>query len=136
MSLVKLGTAFCALLLPTAVPATARPSGPEVERSAPRALFLINYRAGPRWRPGVPMRKQGLRDHFYYIKALDEAGRIAVAGPVGDDAGMILLWADSLAEAQRIVAADPAVTAGLFTGDPRAFEARFVGERRIAPAKP
>ena len=134
MKLVKLGAAFCALLLLTAVPATAQPSGLEAERPTPPALFLINYRAGPRWRPGVPMREQGLRDHFYYIKSLDEAGRIAVAGPVGDDAGMILLWADSLAEAQRIVAADPAVIAGLFTGDPQPFEARFVGDKRIVPA--
>ncbi len=82
------------------------------------------------------MREQGLGDHFHYIKALDEAGRIAMAGPVGDDAGMIILWAESLADAARIVAADPAVTAGLFIGDAQPFEPRFVGKERIAPVKP
>ncbi len=136
MKSIKLGTAFFALLLPTAVPAAGQPSTRAAEQSTQTALFLINYRAGPQWRPGVPMRDQGLGAHFHYIKARDEAGRIAVARPAGDDAGMILLWADSLADAHRIGAADPAVTTGLFTGDAQPFQARFVGEERIAPANP
>lgn len=99
-------------------------------------MYLITYKAGPKWQAGVPMAEQGLRDHFFYLKALDEGGRIALAGPVGEDGGIVLLHTGEKAEADRIMAEDPAVTAGLFVGQARPFTPRFVGNLELEPAQP
>ena len=102
---------------------------------APLTVFAITYRPGPQWRPGAPMREQGLLDHFYYVKSLDDAGRVGVAGPLGEDGGLILLRAESQAEAEAVMQADPAVTAGLFVGEVRPFVPRFAGSplQAVAP---
>lgn len=98
--------------------------------------FAIIYRAGPSWRPGVPMEQQGLRDHFYYMRALDNDDRIIAAGPLGLDGGLILVLARDQAEADGLIAADPAVVSGLFTGEATRFIPRFVGKKPLAPIDP
>lgn len=96
--------------------------------SEANALFAIVYSAGPSWRPGVPMQDQGLVEHFYYMRDLHASGATLLAGPFGDDGGIVLLRAADLEAAQAIMAADPAVTSGLFVGEVRRFDPRFVGE--------
>jgi uncharacterized protein YciI len=112
-----------------ASPALAQESqSPSVApETASLPLFVILYRAGPNWTTGVPMAEQGLLEHFYYVRDLDRAGRIVVAGPVGEDGGLIVLRAADQAEADKVVAADPAVTAGKFVGTAAPFVARFTG---------
>lgn len=112
---------------------------PAAAQTAPveaSAIFAVSYSAGPKWKPGVPMRDQGLRDHFFYIKALDDAGRIVIAGPVGDDAGLFLVRAKDQADADAVVSNDPAIKVGIFTGAARPFVPRFVGRTLPAPARP
>lgn len=109
-------------------------ASPAVEQAA--ALFVITYRPGPSWKWGVPMDKQGLRDHFYYWKSLDESGKVAVAGPVGADGGLVLLRVGSQEEADAIIAQDPAFKEEIFVGDARPFVPRFVGKTPIIPLKP
>ena len=106
--------------------------------TTPRARipFAILYHPGPAWRAGVPMEKQGLRDHFFYLRALDKDGRIVIAGPVGPDGGLILLLARDQADADHVVAADPAVVAGLFVGKAKRFIPRFVGKAPLSPVMP
>jgi uncharacterized protein YciI len=53
--------------------------------------------------------------HMANISRLAAAGKILVAGPFADDGdwrGLFILKCDSLAEAQALVATDPAVSAG------------------------
>jgi len=107
------------------------PAIPVSAQAAPAAtaqqqsLFAITYRAGPAWKPGVRMEEQGLRDHFFYVKDLHEKGRIVLAGPMGAEGGLILLRARDQADADAVMAADPAVIAGIFAGQALPFIARF-----------
>lgn len=109
---------------------------PAAQQRAARPLFAIVYRAGPAWKPGVPMKDQGLRDHFFHVKALHERGDIVYAGPMGPDGGLILIHAADQTAAQAIVAADPAVKAGIFIGEARDFTPRFTGAGAATAASP
>lgn len=106
-------------------PLQAEPAAPQ---EAPTQLFVIRYEPGASWKPGRPMSEQGLLEHFHYIKALHAKGVIVLAGPMGADSGLIVLRARDLAEASRVMAEDPAVTAAIFAGSIQPFTARFVGE--------
>ncbi|HEY0621944.1 YciI family protein [Sphingomonas sp.] len=109
---------------------------PAAAATTTRPLFAIVYRAGPAWKPGVPMKGQGLRDHFYYVKALHERGDIVYAGAMGPDGGLMLIHAADQAAADAIAANDPAVKTGIFIGEVRVYAPRFVGAGAATAAKP
>ncbi len=119
---------------PAATAATPEPQ-PQPAAAAP-PLFAIVYRAGPAWKPGVPMKEQGLRDHFYYVKALHERGDIVYAGAMGPDGGLMLIHAADQAMADAIATNDPAVKTGIFLADVRLYTPRFVGTGAAAAATP
>ena len=105
--------------------------------SAKESLFYaIVYRAGPNWRADVPMERQGLLPHFNYMRDLHARGTIVLAGPLGRDGGLVVIHARNQAEADGVIAADPAVTAGLFTGEARSFTPRFVINEAFTPTAP
>lgn len=115
--------ALCALASPVLAQQSPPPSVAQQADDGP--LFLILYRAGPAWEPGAPMAEQGLLEHFYYMRDLHQQGRILLAGPVGEDGGLVVLRAADQAEAERVIGDDPAVTAGKFVGTAAPFVARF-----------
>lgn len=119
-----------------AAPASQQQPPQHPAATAARPLFAIVYRAGPAWKPGVPMKDQGLRDHFYYVKALHERGGIVYAGAMGPDGGLIILHATDQATAEAVIANDPAVKAGLFTGEARRYTPRFIGTGAATAANP
>jgi uncharacterized protein len=82
---------------------------------AVKTTFLVIYRPGPAWLPGKPVSQQPLTEHGKYMLSLFVKGSMKFAGPLTDDAGgaVVLNVADE-AEAKAIVAADPAVKAGIF----------------------
>jgi uncharacterized protein len=82
---------------------------------AVKTTFLVIYRPGPAWLPGKPVSQQPLTEHGKYMLSLFAKGSMKFAGPLTDDAGgaVVLNVADE-AEAKAIVAADPAVKAGIF----------------------
>jgi uncharacterized protein YciI len=129
--------AVLAVTLVTGAVAGAAPA-PQQQPSATaaRPLFAIVYRAGPAWKPGVPMKDQGLRDHFYYVKAVHERGDIVYAGAMGPDGGLIILHAADQAAAEAVMAGDPAVKAGIFTGEARRYTPRFIGTGAATAANP
>lgn len=106
---------------PTAEPAQAPLNLP---------LFAVVYEAGPTWTPEVPMAEQGLLDHFYYMRDLHQRGHIVIAGPLGEDGGLVILRAADQAAADQAIAADPAVKEGKFVGTATPFVARFTEARR------
>jgi uncharacterized protein YciI len=73
----------------------------------PRAGFMQDMTA----------QEQAIIDrHFEYLKALLERGRLVIAGPCLDAAfGLVVFAAESEADAKALVAADPAVSGGVFT---------------------
>lgn len=122
------------LLTGTLAATTAAPAPPPA--AATRPLFAIVYRAGPAWKPGVPMKDQGLRDHFYYVKALHERGDVVYAGAMGPDGGLMILHAADQAAADAVAAGDPAVKTGIFLADVRRYTPRFVGTGAATAATP
>lgn len=124
---MRLAAAIAALLL-LAAPAWAQPAA---------AYYVITYTAGPAWVAGKPMSQQALGPHAAYMKQLHAAGRMAAAGPTFNvDGGVVILKADSLEAAQAIMAADPAVTSGLFTGQVRSWTPAFSSGEPLAPKRP
>lgn len=115
-----------ALLLSTAAGVSAvQPAVPAAAGEA-RQLFLFLYRPGPAWQPGVPMRQQDLRAHGAYHARLVREGRsVAGGGFTGLDGGMAIVRAADLAEAQAMLAADPAIINGVFAADIRHWVPRF-----------
>lgn len=76
-------------------------------------LYLAIYRPGPAWIKGQPTTSQPLREHGRYILDLHVRGKLRLAGGFPLDGGAAAFEADSDAAAQAIVAADPAVIAGV-----------------------
>lgn len=127
---------LAASLLTAGAAMAASPAPQEQPAAAGRPLFAIVYRAGPAWKSGVPMKDQGLRDHFYYVKALHEHGDIVYAGAMGPDGGLMLIHAADQTAADAIAANDPAVKTGIFIGEVRRYTPRFVGAGAASAATP
>lgn len=104
-------------------------------QTPPRELFLFLYRPGPTWREGVPMREQGLAPHGAYMQQLLNQGRLVAGGGfTSDDGGMAIVRCADIDEARAILAADPAITSGIFTADLRHWRPRFYSdEPLVAP---
>jgi uncharacterized protein YciI len=89
-------------------------------------LFLFQYTQGPAWRSGAPMREQGLGPHAAYMQQLQSEGRLfAGGGYASDDGGMAIIAARDIEEARAILAADPAITSGIFVAELRHWRVRF-----------
>jgi uncharacterized protein len=97
-------------------------------------LFAVIYRPGPAWKPGLPMAQQDLRAHAGYYAKLTAEGRVVAAGGWnGADGGMAVLRCADAEEAGRLVAADPAITSGIFQGDLRRWSPRFGVDDDLVP---
>ena len=108
----------------------------QAENASTLQLFAIVYRAGPKWRSGVPMEKQGLRDHFLYLRTLSERRMVLVAGPLGNVGGLVIVRAPDRRAAAEVVAADPAVKAGIFVGEVEPFSPRIGGRGPLVADEP
>lgn len=116
------------LLVLTAMPVEAQ-SAP----SAPRQLFLFLFRPGPAWQAGVPMGRQNLREHAAYHARLVREGRsVAGGGYVGEEGGMAIVRAADRAEAEAMLAADPAIRNGVFAAELRQWQPRFDSGQPLA----
>ncbi len=80
--------------------------------------------------------KAALPDHLAYLKELETAGRLMLAGPLSDDtgeemqgSGMLVLRASSMEEARQLAANDPMHLSGA-----RAFKLRkwLVNEGKVS----
>jgi len=123
---------LCFLLVLAAVPAAAQPPAEPA-----RELFLFLFRPGPAWVAGRPMHQQDLRAHGAYHAALVREGRAAAGGGyVGMEGGMAIVRAADLAEAEAILAADPAIANGVFAAEIRQWRPRFHSDRPLVEAAP
>lgn len=119
-----------------APPPSPAPSGSPVvpKRAAP--LYLIVYKAGPAWRTDAPPNDQ-LRDHGRYMFGLHQKKALKMGGPFTDTTGgAALIEAASLADAQAVVDADPAVTSKIFVAEVHSWSHVDWDDlaRRLAPA--
>ena len=77
--------------------------------------------AGP-----TPDEERVISAHYEYLRTLTERGVVLLAGRTRsgttEDFGIVILVADSLADARRVMEADPAVMHGVFVGDLLAYD--------------
>jgi uncharacterized protein YciI len=110
-------------------------SVPAAQPESSRQLFLFLFRPGPAWIEGKPMAEQDLRAHGAFHAALVRDNRaVAAGGYVGMDGGMAIVRAIDLAEAQAILAADPAIINGVFVADVRQWRPRFHNDKPLVEA--
>lgn len=106
---------------------TPSPS-PAATSAAPRPLaFVVIYRRGPMWDETKDVLSQtGIDAHMQHLRSnsakLIAAGRFDVGpgGGEGDlDVGMVVVAAKGQAEAEALIAADPAIAGHLMTATVR-----------------
>jgi uncharacterized protein YciI len=78
------------------------------------ALFVLNYRPGPKWKAGKPLLEQDVTQHLAYVGKAFGKGQLLAGGPVDAHQGRYVISAADMAAALAWVAADPAVKADTF----------------------
>ncbi len=82
--------------------------------------FLVKFGPGPAWQKDADVYGQALDGHLEYINLLYSVGIVLMAGPFADGSGgMTIVQFASLAEAETLMAADPAVRDGVLRPDIR-----------------
>ncbi|PYQ04437.1 MAG: hypothetical protein DMF82_10640 [Acidobacteria bacterium] len=83
-------------------------------------VYLVLLKKGPRSGEENPDRKAIQEGHMANIRAMWQARKLIIAGPLGDDGdirGIFIFRVPTLEEAQALVASDPAVKAGRLAGE-------------------
>jgi uncharacterized protein YciI len=129
---MKLIAALGAAALLAATPASAQTSPPAAGSTV---YFLIVYSAGPAWKAGQPLAAQGLAPHGAYMRKLFSEGVVVAAGPTTDPAGggLAIVRAKDMAEAKALLAADPAVQAGIMKAELRDWRPLFAAKTPLLP---
>jgi uncharacterized protein YciI len=111
LALLLLSGAVVARVVSVGLPTGQAHGGPAVTSS-----FLVIYRPGPAWVAGKHIREQPPKEHGKYLVELYARGVMKSAGPFEDDTGAaIVLEAADLAQAEALIAGDPAIKARIFT---------------------
>lgn len=124
--------AIVVLTAPTALAARDKPATEAKVAIAKGRLFAAVLGPGLKWKKGQPFKGPGLDQHRAYWKKLHDEGRVASAGPLGDDTGLILLRAKNQSEASALVAADPAVKAQILRGVARPYRSELTSAEVLA----
>ncbi len=78
-------------------------------------LFVVHYSPGPTWEADKPFYEQNLLAHGQYMKQLYDQGQLTHGGPFTDNSGGLSIFnVETLAEAQEILAKDPAIISNVF----------------------
>jgi uncharacterized protein YciI len=102
---------------------------PSSQAVRPGDMFLFIYRQGPTWRAGAPMAEQGLGPHAAYMQRLFSEGRLIAGGQfMSGEGGMAVVLAPNAEEARAMLAADPAITSGIFVATLEQWRPRFRSE--------
>jgi uncharacterized protein len=106
----------------TAASALAADPQPRPDPATPRfemeSFQLVLLRRGPAWTPEVTPAAEALqKQHIAHLEAMHAAGKMLVAGPLGDQPdptlrGVCLYRVGSADEARALAEQDPAVKAG------------------------
>jgi uncharacterized protein YciI len=93
----------------------------------PQKTYAFVYAPGPQWLVGRPRTEQNLGAHRAYIADLYARGQVLFGGAFLDDAegGFGVVRAKDRDEALALLAADPAIKEGVFTGEVRRWHAVF-----------
>lgn len=105
-----------------ALVAVAAEPGPRSQPEKPsfemESFQLVLLRRGPAWTPEVTPAVEALQEqHLAHLEAMGRAGKLLVAGPLGDQPdptlrGVCLYRVGSVDQARALAEQDPAVKAG------------------------
>jgi uncharacterized protein len=124
--------ALAAFVAPSLLAGREKPATETKVTVAKGKLFAAVLGPGPKWKKGQPFKGPGLEQHRAYWKKLHEEGRVASAGPLGEDTGLILLRAKNQTEASALIAADPAVKAQILRGVARPYRSELMSAEVLA----
>jgi uncharacterized protein YciI len=111
---------------------TAQP--PAQPAASAGGVYAFIYSKGAAWQAGKPLDQQGLGPHGVYLKGLFEKGQLLAGGPFDSgEGGMAVVRAANEAQAKAWLAADPAITAGIFKGELQSWSLRFDGLKLKGP---
>jgi uncharacterized protein YciI len=111
---------------PPPVATAAQAAAPQPADATPNmtTYYVALLRRGPSWTPTMtPEIRKALDGHMANIRRLAAEGKLLLAGPFleqsgpGTLAGLFVLQASSVAEAQQLIATDPAVQVGRFVAE-------------------
>lgn len=131
-----------AAALASVVPGMALAKGARTEARSPATnaspaargqMFALVFGPGSKWTRGQPLRKGAFPQHLEYWRKLHADGLIASAGPLGRDTALVILRARNQAEADRLVASDPAVKARLLSAVVRPYAPSMVNVAALDP---
>ena len=102
----------------------------------PQKTYAFIYAPGPQWLVGRPVTEQKLEAHCAYMGDLYARGQVPLGGLFVDDAGggFALVRAKGRGEAMALLAGDPAIREGVFTGVVRRCHALFNGPEEMSAA--
>lgn len=88
------------------------------------AYCYMNHLTDPALREQVtPEQQQVFADHFAYLQAALQEGKLILAGPCTDFAfGLVIFYAESREAAQDFMDNDPAIQHGLMTAELHPFK--------------
>ncbi len=124
------------------------PPNAKKDQTKPPAFDLDQYvfgmlRRGPNWTPEVTEETKKIQaGHMANIQRMAAAGKLIAAGPMGDDGelrGLFIFHNTTMAEAQTLAAADPAIKAGrlllevLQWQGPKGIGARYAERVKLNP---
>ena len=113
------GVALC--LLSPAVGAAQVAAESTTKRFHMELYFLVLLHRGPTYTTERSAEQTRIfQGHMENIRRLGNAGKLVVAGPFEDDGdlvGLFVFKVDSLSEAKRLVAMDPAIQSGRFRAE-------------------
>ncbi|MCP5370961.1 MAG: hypothetical protein H6907_04440 [Hyphomicrobiales bacterium] len=80
--------------------------------------YAALYRPGRAWIPDRPITGQPLGAHAAYLLDLHARDKVLMGGPFANGrGGLVILRAADAAEAEALIAADPAVAAGVLAAE-------------------
>ncbi len=99
-------------------------------------LFAVQIRTGARWDAAKPPQEQRhFRDHSANLKRLRDAGHL-VAGARYSEVGLVILTAESEAQARAMMDQDPSFEAGIFRYEVHPFDVFYSGSLQGRPRNP
>lgn len=128
--------ALAVATLLVAGPALAQAPPESKPATAPKSTyFLFVYSAGPAWKVGQPIAVQGLGPHGMYMTKLFKEGVVFAGGPSTEPSGngLAIVRAKDETEAKALLAADPAIQAGIMTAELRTWRPLFASKDSLLP---
>lgn len=98
-------------------------------------LFAVQIRTGAKWDATKPPQEQfHFREHSANLKRLRDAGHL-IMGARYSDIGLIILAAESEAQARAMMDADPSFEAEIFRYEVHPFNVFYSGSLQAAPRR-